>query len=282
MSGASGCWCAPTSTCPCRTARSRDATRLERLVPGLQDLARRGARVIVISHFGRPKGGPDPQFSLKPVADKLGRAAGHAGRLRRRLHRRAGRQGGRRRCGTARWRCWRTCASTRARRRTTRSSPRRWPRSATSSSATPSPAAHRAHASTEAIARLLPAYAGPLLMEEIDALRERAREAGAPGGRRDRRRQGVEQDRRAHQPRRQGRQADHRRRHGQHVLPGRGRGDRQVAGRARPRQDRARDHACRQGAPLRGDPAARLRGGRQARSRRALARGGRRWRRHRT
>ena len=28
--------------------------------------------VIVISHFGRPKGGPDPQFSLKPVADKLG------------------------------------------------------------------------------------------------------------------------------------------------------------------------------------------------------------------
>jgi phosphoglycerate kinase len=40
-------------------------------VPGLRDLAARGAKVIVISHFGRPKGGPSPEFSLKPVADAL-------------------------------------------------------------------------------------------------------------------------------------------------------------------------------------------------------------------
>ena len=73
-------------------------------------------------------------------------------------------------------------------------------------------AAHRAHASTDAIARLLPAYAGPLLMEEVDALVQRAGEARAADGGRDRRRQGVEQDRRAHQSRGQGRQADHRRR----------------------------------------------------------------------
>jgi phosphoglycerate kinase len=38
--------------------------------------------------------------------------------------------------------------------------------------------AHRAHASTEAIAHLLPAYAGPLMIEEINA-RERARKPGA-------------------------------------------------------------------------------------------------------
>ena len=57
---------------PVKDGKVTDATRLERLVPGLQDLTRRGARVVVISHFGRPKGGPDPQFSLKPVADKLG------------------------------------------------------------------------------------------------------------------------------------------------------------------------------------------------------------------
>src|SRR5436190_17304640 len=62
---------------PVKDGKVTDATRLERLVPGLQDLARRGARVVVISHFGRPKGGPDPQFTLKPVADKLGELLAH-------------------------------------------------------------------------------------------------------------------------------------------------------------------------------------------------------------
>ncbi|HEX9881227.1 MAG TPA: phosphoglycerate kinase, partial [Hyphomicrobium sp.] len=49
-----------------------DATRLKRLLPGLRDLCERGARVVVISHFGRPKEGPDPTLSLHPVAAKLG------------------------------------------------------------------------------------------------------------------------------------------------------------------------------------------------------------------
>ena len=124
---------------PVKDGKVTDATRLERLVPGLQDLAKRGAKVVVISHFGRPKGGPDPQFSLKPVADKLGELLGQPGRLRRRLHRRAGGNGGRGAAARRRSRCWRTCASTRARRRTIPRSPRRWPRSATSSSTTPSP-----------------------------------------------------------------------------------------------------------------------------------------------
>ena len=57
---------------PVREGQVTDATRLERLAPGLLDLTNRGARVVVISHFGRPKGGPDPEFSLKPVAAKLG------------------------------------------------------------------------------------------------------------------------------------------------------------------------------------------------------------------
>ncbi len=58
---------------PAKDGKVTDATRLERVVPGLLDLARRGAKVIVISHFGRPKGGPDPEFSLKPVAETLGK-----------------------------------------------------------------------------------------------------------------------------------------------------------------------------------------------------------------
>ena len=41
---------------PVADGKVSDATRLTRLVPGLEALARRGARVIVISHFGRPKG----------------------------------------------------------------------------------------------------------------------------------------------------------------------------------------------------------------------------------
>src|SRR4029450_1826381 len=54
----------------------RAAQRMYGMVRGSRALAARGARVIVLSHFGRPKGGPDPQFSLKPVADKLGTLLG--------------------------------------------------------------------------------------------------------------------------------------------------------------------------------------------------------------
>ncbi|MCB0874539.1 MAG: phosphoglycerate kinase, partial [Thermoleophilia bacterium] len=57
---------------PLRDGKVGDTTRLARLVPGLADLARRGARVVVLSHFGRPKGQPDPANSLAPVAAMLG------------------------------------------------------------------------------------------------------------------------------------------------------------------------------------------------------------------
>ncbi len=49
-----------------------DATRIERLLPTLRGLADRGARLVVISHLGRPKGKPNPEFSLAPVAAALG------------------------------------------------------------------------------------------------------------------------------------------------------------------------------------------------------------------
>jgi phosphoglycerate kinase len=61
---------------PAKDGVVTDATRLERVVPGLKDLAARGAKVIVLSHFGRPKGGPDTENSLAPVAAALGRIAG--------------------------------------------------------------------------------------------------------------------------------------------------------------------------------------------------------------
>jgi phosphoglycerate kinase len=48
-----------------------DATRIERLIPTLQNLAGRGAKIIVLSHLGRPDGQKKTEFSLRPVADKL-------------------------------------------------------------------------------------------------------------------------------------------------------------------------------------------------------------------
>lgn len=56
---------------PMQDGKVSDATRIERVAPTLKELADRGAKVIVLSHFGRPKGTPDAKYSLKPVADAL-------------------------------------------------------------------------------------------------------------------------------------------------------------------------------------------------------------------
>jgi len=155
---------------PIKDAKVTDATRLERLVPGLKDLSGRGAKVIIISHFGRPKNGPEAQLSLKPVADALsgllggpvifvgdcvGEAAsgavaqvtdgGIAVLENLRFHKGEEKNDGAFAAQLAKlgdiyvgdaFSC-----------------------------------AHRAHASTEGLTHHLPSYAGPLLMEEINALR---------------------------------------------------------------------------------------------------------------
>ncbi|HEX5830072.1 MAG TPA: phosphoglycerate kinase, partial [Gemmatimonadaceae bacterium] len=45
-----------------------DDTRLRAAVPTIQFLLDRGASVVLLSHLGRPKGAPDPKYSLAPVA----------------------------------------------------------------------------------------------------------------------------------------------------------------------------------------------------------------------
>ena len=53
-----------------------DVTRLERLLPTIKELADKGAKVIVISHFDRPQGKVVPAMSLKPIAESLGQVLG--------------------------------------------------------------------------------------------------------------------------------------------------------------------------------------------------------------
>ena len=53
-----------------------DTSRIDRQAPTIRDLAARGARVIVCSHFERPKGKVVPSMSLRPVAGPLAKAVG--------------------------------------------------------------------------------------------------------------------------------------------------------------------------------------------------------------
>jgi phosphoglycerate kinase len=61
---------------PLDGARITDDGRIRASAPTLADLADRGARVVVCAHLGRPKGAPDPKYSLAPVAARLGEVLG--------------------------------------------------------------------------------------------------------------------------------------------------------------------------------------------------------------
>src|SRR5437870_6889803 len=60
---------------PVHDGKVTDATRIERLAPTIETLIAKGARVIVMSHFGRPKG-PDPALSLRQLVEPLSQAIG--------------------------------------------------------------------------------------------------------------------------------------------------------------------------------------------------------------
>ncbi|MEM8781518.1 MAG: phosphoglycerate kinase [Planctomycetota bacterium] len=53
-----------------------DARRIEMALPTIRHALDAGGSVILMSHLGRPKGAPDPEFSLKPAADKLAELLG--------------------------------------------------------------------------------------------------------------------------------------------------------------------------------------------------------------
>ena len=155
---------------PVRDGKVTDVTRLERLVAGLKDLSRRGAKVIVISHFGRPKSGHTEEFSLKPVADtfaallgtKVAFASDCIGDVA------AATVSAMNNGDIA------VLENLRFHKGEEKNDPAFAGELAKLGDMFVGDAfscAHRAHASTEGVTHHLPSYAGPLLMEEINALR---------------------------------------------------------------------------------------------------------------
>ncbi|MGD9913787.1 MAG: phosphoglycerate kinase [Rhizobiaceae bacterium] len=67
---------------PMAEGKVTDLTRIERVAPTILELSDKGAKVILLAHFGRPKGAPDPEFTLEPIArataDVVGRPVAFA------------------------------------------------------------------------------------------------------------------------------------------------------------------------------------------------------------
>ena len=57
---------------PMQDATVADATRIEEIAPTITELAGKGGKVILLSHFGRPKG-PQAKYSLKAVVPEVAR-----------------------------------------------------------------------------------------------------------------------------------------------------------------------------------------------------------------
>lgn len=63
--------------CPLADGKVSDSTRIDRVLPGLRRLMEAGAGLVLLSHLGRPKGRIIPEFSLQPVCDHLSGALGY-------------------------------------------------------------------------------------------------------------------------------------------------------------------------------------------------------------
>jgi phosphoglycerate kinase len=62
--------------CPVKDGVVTDDTRIRAALPTIRYLRERGARVVLLSHLGRPKGGPDPKYSMRPVVRELEKLLG--------------------------------------------------------------------------------------------------------------------------------------------------------------------------------------------------------------
>ncbi len=162
---------------PMRDGRVGDRTRIERTLPTIRELAAQGARVVVLSHLGRPKGRPAPDLSLRPVAEALADAleAPVAFAADDPAAAITGLPAG----GVALLENLRFDPGEEA------NDPAFAARLAALGDVYVNDAfsaAHRAHASTEALARLLPAAAGRLMQRELEALEATLNAPKRPSG----------------------------------------------------------------------------------------------------
>jgi phosphoglycerate kinase len=154
---------------PVRGGKITDLTRIERLSPTIRELAGKGAKVIVCSHFDRPKGKRVPEMSLGPMAAALGEVLGQRVRFAEDCIGVAAQQAVER---MARGDVL-VLENTRYHAAEENNDPAFAAELAKLADIYVNDAfsaAHRAHASTEGVAHLLPAYAGRLMQAELEAL----------------------------------------------------------------------------------------------------------------
>ncbi|MBB3646821.1 phosphoglycerate kinase [Rhizobium sp. BK619] len=63
---------------PVKDGKVTDTTRIERVAPTILELSEKGAKVILLAHFGRPKDGPSPELSLSLIAPSVEEVLDHA------------------------------------------------------------------------------------------------------------------------------------------------------------------------------------------------------------
>ncbi|HLY89927.1 MAG TPA: phosphoglycerate kinase [Acetobacteraceae bacterium] len=154
---------------PVRDGKITDLTRIERLTPTIRELVGKGAKVIVCSHFDRPKGRRVPEMSLGPVAAALGEVLGQRVRFAEDCVGLPAEQAvDRMQQGDVL-----VLENTRYHAGEEKNDPTFAAAMAKLADIYVNDAfsaAHRAHASTEGVAHKLPSYAGRLMQAELEAL----------------------------------------------------------------------------------------------------------------
>ena len=154
---------------PMQDGKVSDTTRIDRLAPTLKELAQKGAKVVILSHFGRPKGGPDTKNSLRQVLGDLSKAVGQEVAFAEDC------VGDKAQAAIAAAQPGQMVLleNTRFHAEEEKNDPAFAKRMAELGDLYVNDAfsaAHRAHASTEGVARHLPSAAGRLMQQELEAL----------------------------------------------------------------------------------------------------------------
>ena len=154
---------------PMKDGQVSDITRIERVAPTILELSGKGAKVILMAHFGRPKDGPTPEFSLSQIVSSVKSVLGHDVLFA------ADAIGAPATEAIAKMKDGDILLleNTRFHKGEEKNDPAFTQALADNGDIYINDAfsaAHRAHASTEGLAKLLPAYAGRTMQAELEAL----------------------------------------------------------------------------------------------------------------